>query len=460
MLKDPGSFRDPSGQVFEHDGQIFRQVFKLYAENYDLLIGSGLYKSLLNKGLIIEHQEVNIFGDLDTNNVYKILSPERVPFISYPSEWCFGQLKDAAIATLDIQIESLKFGMVLKDASAFNIQYIGNQPKLIDTLSFETYKKGTPWQAYKQFCEHFLSPLILFSKVDIGFHSLLATSLTGIPLALTTQLLPWHQKIRPSVFTHLVMHAKAQRKYEDEKIQTTNSLFTVDYLLFLARSLKKLIESLHWEAPTQWGSYYDKDVLPAYFEEKEKVIGAWIFGIGPQTMWDLGANDGAYSQLGAKLGIQVRSMDVDLGAVEKNYLKNKKERNPFILPLVSNLSMPTPAFGWGLTERKSLFEREHPDLVIALGLLHHLVITEGVPLEKVSALFSDLSNELIIEFIPKHDPKVVKLLQNRADVFATYTEQDFLNVFNQDFELVKSIRLTSGVRSLYHFKSKKQLINR
>ncbi len=183
------SFRDPSGFLFSRNGALYRQINRVYADDYDHLISSGLYDQLVKSGLLIPHREVSekpVYPEL----AVKVIQPELVPFISYPYEWSFSQLKDAALATLAIQKRSIKAGMSLKDASAYNIQFINGKPTLIDTLSFEIYKEGKPWDAYRQFCQHFLAPLALMARVDVRLGQLLRVFIDGIPLDLASRLLP------------------------------------------------------------------------------------------------------------------------------------------------------------------------------------------------------------------------------------------------------------------------------
>ena len=184
--KNPGSFRDPSGHLFQDNGVLFRQVNASYQKNYELLINSGLYSSLLKQKKLIEHKEI----DSDNHDYYKLLKPSFIENISYPYEWSFTQLKDAALLTLDIQKQSLIKGLSLKDASAFNVTFNKGRPIFIDTLSFESYSEGAPWVAYKQFCQHFLAPLSLMSLTDIRLGALLKNYIDGIPLDLTSTLLP------------------------------------------------------------------------------------------------------------------------------------------------------------------------------------------------------------------------------------------------------------------------------
>ena len=205
-----GSFRDPSGFVFERQGELYRQVNVIHAEHYDHLVASGLYDHLVRSGLLIPHQEVEIPASEPTR-AYRVLKPERIDFVSYPYEWSFGQLRDAARVTIKAQAAALDHGMSLRDASAYNIQFQRGHPLLIDTLSFEKLPEGSPWVAYRQFCQHFLAPLALMSHRDVRLGQLLRIHLDGIPLDLAVRLLPWRTRLRPSLLLHLFLHARSQR---------------------------------------------------------------------------------------------------------------------------------------------------------------------------------------------------------------------------------------------------------
>lgn len=216
-----GSFRDPSGFVFRQDGIIYRHVNIVYKENYDYLITSGLYQDLTGRGLLIPHDEVDI-DYAKSESAYKTLRPKLVEFISYPYEWCFSQLKDAALTTLQIQKRSLEYGMTLKDASAYNIQFMAGKPTLIDTLSFEKYHEGEPWVAYKQFCQHFLAPLALMSYRDIRLNQLFRIYIDGVPLDLASSLLPLRTRFNPPLLFHIHLHAVSQKHYADKPIKRKN----------------------------------------------------------------------------------------------------------------------------------------------------------------------------------------------------------------------------------------------
>ncbi len=212
------SFRDPSGFVFKQDDEFHRQVNLAYKKDYDLLMSSGLYRQLSKAKALITHQELSLDLSPLLEIAYKIIKPQQLGFISYPYEWCFNQYKDAAILTLSIARRALEYGISLKDASAYNIQFLDGRPIFIDTLSFEAYQEGLPWVAYKQFCQHFLAPLALMAKTDTRLSALMRNYIDGIPLDLASKLLPRSTKLNFGLATHIHFHAKSQEKYADQEI--------------------------------------------------------------------------------------------------------------------------------------------------------------------------------------------------------------------------------------------------
>jgi hypothetical protein len=221
LSREPGSFRDPSGFVFVTDGVLYRQVNRVYEPHYRQLVRSGLYEELVAHRLLVPHEEVDIAAD--SVDACAILRPERIPFISYPYEWCFSQLKAAALQTLDIQKRALARGMTLRDASAFNIQFRGTSPIFIDSLSFGSYTAGQPWAAYRQFCQHFLGPLALMSTVDASLNQLTRVHLDGVPLALTARLLPARTRLRPGLGVHIHLHGRTDARLSSGKISGTGA---------------------------------------------------------------------------------------------------------------------------------------------------------------------------------------------------------------------------------------------
>jgi len=320
------SFRDPSGFIFKRDGVLYRQVNQAYSKAYDKLMTGGLYASLTDQGLLIPHEEVDE-PPLDPALAYRVIRPRMVPFISYPYEWSFSQLKDAALLTLKAARIGLEHGMVLKDASAYNIQFINGQPILIDTLSFDIYKEGTPWDGYCQFCQHFLAPLALASMVDIRFIQLLRVYIDGIPLDLASHLLPGKTKIGlAGLAVHIHLHAKAQRQYSDKQVSQAQAVrLSKAAFLNMLDGLEKTIQPLKWEPKgTEWGNYY---TITNYSDDalriKGEIVGRFVEIAAPKIAWDLGANNGLFSRELARRGVETIASDIDPAAVEQNYLALK-----------------------------------------------------------------------------------------------------------------------------------------
>lgn len=444
------SFRDPSGFLFRRTGLIYRQINASYKRNYDHLMNSGLYKALTDSELLISHQEVNI-NSLIPDKAYKVIKPEPVPFISYPYEWCFSQLKDAALITLEIQKKSLDFGMSLKDCSAYNIQFRKGKPILIDTLSFEEYREEQPWVAYRQFCQHFLAPLALISYKDVRLNNLSRVYIDGIPLDLASSLLQFRTRFVFSLLIHIHLHAKAQVHFADKAVDTTKVHMTRLSFMGLIDSLESAIRQLKWKArSTEWGDYYkDTNYSPEGFQHKRQIVYDFLNRINPRIVSDFGANTGMFSRIAADKGLEVISFDIDPSAVENNYAQCIAGGETKVLPLVLDLTNPSPGIGWNNKERMSMLERSSSDTVLALALIHHLVISNNLPFKEIADFFSGICKSLIIEFVPKEDSQVKRLLSAREDIFLNYTPKSFERHFKEKFVILDSVTVKDSKRSLY-----------
>ncbi len=446
------SFRDPSGFIFKRDGVLYRQVNQSYSDAYEKLISSGVYAALTKAGALIPHTE-SAEKPADPLLAYKVIQPEPVPFISYPYEWSFTQLKDAALLTLGVTRTALEKGMILKDASAYNIQFINGKPVLIDTLSFDIYQEGAPWDAYRQFCQHFLAPLALASLVDIRLTQLLRVYIDGIPLDLASSLLPGKTKMGLSgLALHIHMHARAQQQYADKAVSQAAAVkISKAALLNLLNSLEKTIQPLKWEPKdTEWGNYYNAtNYSDDALKSKGMLVGKFVERVNPKTAWDLGANNGLFSRELSKRGVVTTASDIDPAAVEQNYLAIKSTGERCLLPLVIDLTNPSPAMGWAHSERNSLLERGPVDLVMALALIHHLAISNNVPLETVAEFLASAAKYAIVEFVPKSDSQVKRLLATRKDIFDKYTEAGFETAFSEEFEILEKEPIPGSQRTLY-----------
>jgi len=452
--RQPASFRDPNGFLFTSEGVLYRQINKKYSGNFDQLIQSNLYQDLIKRGWLVPHEEVKPDFPLDSQ-AYKIIKPLDLGFISYPYEWSFSQLKDAALLTLKIQKRALKYGMSLKDSSAYNIQFNleTGKPVLIDTLSFEVYEEGKPWVAYRQFCQHFLAPLVLGAYKDIRLQQLLRIHLDGIPLDLASSLLPKTTYLHFGVMTHLHIHASAQQRFAGQDTDSSSVKRQMNKTAFLGLidSLMRTVSQLSWEPKdTEWGAYYDNtNYSDESMDQKSGLVRAFIERIAPKSVWDLGANTGRFSRIASRQEIPTISFDIDPAAVEKNYLQLKKDNESHLLPLIIDLTNPSADKGWANRERKALGERAHADLILALALIHHLAISNNVPLAMISDYFSELAPWLIIEFVPKSDSQVQRLLVSREDIFDNYTQDGFEIAFEQRYHIRDVAVIQGSERRLY-----------
>ena len=453
------SFRDPSGFLFSREGVLYRQVNQIYAEDYDALINSSLYTRLTNAGLLIPHEEVSVAPE-DQALAYKIIKPQPLPFISYPYEWSFSQLKDAALATMTIQKFALESGMVLKDASAYNIQFHNGKPILIDTLSFEIYREGEPWVAYRQFCQHFLAPLALVAHTDVRLNQLLRVYIDGIPLDMAARLLPRRTRYGLGLATHIHLHAAAQKRYADKAVSKEQTSRKMNKMQFmgLMDSLETTTRKLNWKpSGTEWGDYYtasSSHYSTSAFEHKKQLVSRFLERLQPTSTWDLGANTGEFSRLAANRGSYTIAFDIDPAAVEQNYLQVKQNKDTLMLPLVMDFTNPSPSVGWHNQERHSLLERAPADVLLALALIHHLAISNNVPLLRLAEFLSDLGYWLIIEWVPKEDSQVQKLLASRRDIFLEYHQAGFEAACEPYFTIHEKVPIQDSPRVLYLMEKK------
>jgi SAM-dependent methyltransferase len=453
-VADPGSFRDPSGFIFRRDGIVYRQINRSFGREWDDLVASGLLDTLHAKGILIGHESAPLDTALRANLAHAVIRPEALDFVSYPYEWSFGQLRDAALLTLEAQTAAAEAGFTLRDATAYNVQFQRGRPLLIDTLSFERAEPGAAWLAYRQFCEHFLAPLALMARRDVRTGLMLREFVDGIPLDLAATLLPFRTKLNPGLLSHVHLHARAQTRYADraDAGAAAASRRTMSPLRqrALIDSLRRTVEGLRWEpSGTEWADYADNT---SYGEDaarrKDELVRDFLRDAPGERVWDLGANTGRFSRIAAELGRRVVAWDVDPAATERHYRRVRADGTTTILPLVLDLANPSPGLGWANTERGSLGDRADADVVLALALVHHLAISRNVPLDRLADFFAALAPGLIVEFVPKDDPMVRRLLATREDVFPDYTIEGFRAALGRRFEILAEAAIQGSSRSL------------
>jgi ribosomal protein L11 methylase PrmA len=457
VARDPASWRDPSGFVFRRDGVVYRQVAPRFQDEWTAFATSELARRLIEQGRLLAFTEADPSLAAD-GRAAAVIRPDPLDFVSYPYEWTFGELRDAALLTLDVLTDALASGFVLKDASAYNVQFRGIRPVLIDHLSFERSSPDEPWIAYRQFCEHFLAPLALIVERDIRMTRLLRGSIDGIPLDLAASLLPGRTRLRLGLATHLHLHSRAQRQHAgDGAAPASRPTLSAGRLRNLIESLRSTVEGLRWNAAgTEWADYADQSHASyADSDAKARSVESMLSAVGGGRCWDLGANTGRYSRVAAELGYQVLAFDIDPGAAERHYRALKADGREAITPLVMDLADPSPSLGWAERERRGLLERADADVALALALVHHLAIGRNVPLPMVMDLFATLALQAIVEWVPRGDPMVDRLLASREDIFEDYDEAGFQAAAESRFEVVSRLPIEGSGRVLYHLRQRR-----
>jgi ribosomal protein L11 methylase PrmA len=442
-----GSYKDPSGFVFMANNIICRQVNQVYATRYDHLMQSGLYEALTAKQWLVPHTELNE-NLTHTGEWYKTLRPEPIHFISYGYEWTGSQLRDAGILTLLIMRISMEHGMILKDATPYNVQFHSGRPLFIDTLSFDWYDEAKPWIAYRQFCETFLFPLLLEKYTGIPSHHWLTMHPDGVPAGTAASLLPFKSRFNAGVYLHVFLPASVSRK---GKAHSKPVSFSKQKMLNLLQHLESMLRTTgDLKAGTTWSNYYDETILGQdYLQTKENIFRNMLAATEAGTALDLGANNGYFSRILAEGNRQVIATDFDFMCIHHLHAQTKKEKIRNILPLILDIANPSAGSGFNNTERPAFHQRIRTELVTALALIHHLAISKNIPLPQLAAYFNGIAPQLIIEFPSKEDEKVKLLLSNREDIFSDYTEAGFEAAFMPYFDIREKSRIPGTHRILY-----------
>ena len=407
MIKDSASFRDRSGYVFSWEGKIYRWISPEYLPQYQHLMDSGLYRALVDRRLMIAHKEVVLDGFDDGGGI--VIQP-----------------------------------------SAYNIQFLTGYVVLIDTLSFDFYQEGSPWGAYGQYCRHFLAPLMLMSNVDFRLGHLMQSFIDGIPLDLASTLMKGGGM---AAQMHIHAHAKSVARHNDDGKKGTvkQAIMKKSTLVAFCDSLRKDTAKLQsMKAVTEWGDYYSNtNYSDMATKSKEAIVRDMLSSIDNlKNVWDFGANDGRFSRIANELDAHVVAFDIDENAVTSNW-KEVKVSHRKMLPLILDLSAPSPAIGFANAERKSLFDRQKPNCIMMLAVIHHMAISNNLPFEKIAAWIAKLTDNLIIEFVPKDDSQIQVLLATRKDIFPDYDCDHFETAFGHLFKLEKKIPVEGSKRIMY-----------
>lgn len=458
--RDRGSFRDPDGYILRQGERIFRVILPAAVERWRQFAACGLAAELQSAGLMVGTEEVPadaLGADYPLPADSIVLQHERIPFISYPYEWTFEMLRDAGLLQLDILDRALRHKWILKDATAYNVQFHGVKPLFIDVLSFAPLQTGEVWAGYNQFCRMMLYPLMLEAYKRIPFQPWLRSELEGIDPVVFSRMFRGLEHRRSGVLSHVTAQAYLQRKFAsaDHSVrqQIKSAGMTPQMIARNVQRLRKLLFNLRLSrqrTATVWSDYSRTHYADDALTRKEAFVSDSIAGRHFALAWDLGCNDGHFSRIVARSAQTVVAMDSDAGSIDRLYQELRAEQRVNILPLLMNVANPSPSQGWASAERSSLTGRGRPDMTLALALVHHLVISANVPLPALLQWLAENTRELVIEFISKDDVMVRRLLLNKDDTYADYHRAAFEQYLQQWFHIQAQTELPGGTRFLYH----------
>lgn len=459
LLKNPGSFRDPAGQVFEYGDRIIRVVNKYGKDRFQYLLDNNVIKNSIEEGFLIETKDVTSeFKNSDYNDACFFLEHKKIDYISYPYEWGFYQLKSAALFHLDFQLYLLNKNVKLIDSSAYNIQFINHKPVFIDVLSLEKYQEGEYWMGHSQFLQQFLNPLLLRSIKGIHFNDWYKGNLDGIKTSDINDILSLKDKLSFNVLFSVVFLANLEKKNREnpkeafEKVKKKKSLSKNSYKSLLVQ-LKNWIKKLKpLRKKTIWDDY---STVNSYLKNQEdikiKKINSFIKKNKPKIVADVGCNDGLYSFESLKAGAdKVIGFDIDINVIDKAFNKSV-ENNANFLPLYFNAMNPSSNLGWNERERKSFSNRKNFDAVIALAFEHHLALGNNVPLDETIKWIMNFAPTGLIEYVDKKDETVKQMLSLKGDIFPNYNLKEFENIISLNGKILEKTVITE-TRILYEFK--------
>lgn len=459
--RDPGSFRDPRSRVFRHDGNVYRTLSQRALEDWHALSSSDWWPKLVDEGKVVATSEIPLSGvELAEQPTAwaGCLRHEPLPLVSYPYEWSFSMLRDAAILQLELMAEAVGQGFVLRDATPYNVQWRGSQPIFVDIGSFARLEPGEPWLAYRQFCELFLFPLLVTAYRNIPFQPLLRGALDGIPADLCRRLLGARDLLRPGVLVDVVLQSRLTRATAASDLAVRNDLRSAGFSSqLIARNvdrLRRLLAGLRWKPErSAWSEYGSEH---GYGDEDHDAKRRFVAEVAAQRRWaqawDLGCNTGEYTRILAAHADLVVALDGDQLAIERLYAASRSDPalRQRVLPLVIDLADPSPGLGWRHRERPALEQRARPELVVCLALVHHLAITHHLPLPEIVDWLADLAPELVVEMVGTEDPMVRRLLRNQWETHEGYGHEPFASNLGRRFQIVRRLELAGGRRVLYH----------
>ena len=444
---DPGSFRDPASHVVFDGERVLRLLDDRGLEAWQQLESSTFFSNAVESGRLISTTQID---DVPDGAVGALQHP-RIPFVSYPYEWTFSMLKDAALLQLDLLAEALAAGITIKDATPFNIQFVEGNPVFIDIGSFEKYRDGEPWIGYRQFTRQFLFPLMLRAWADLPFQPWLRGDMEGPTAGDMKQILSGGKRLKPSALMHVSLQARMEERMSGASVRSDlkDAGFSADLILANVRKLRSLIESLTWDHGVEgWSEYQSCDHVGRDRETKAEFLRGALARSNPKRVIDLGANDGYFSVIAAEGGSLAIAVDGYEPVLEELYRTGHGEN---IAIVVSELTNPSPAQGWAGQERPALMDRAKPDHVIAYGVIHHLIYTASIPPVTVLNWLRSFDVPTTLEFVSPDDEMVAKLTANKLELelHPGRSEAEFRVLLDRNFSIRQEHALEGGTRVIF-----------
>ena len=454
---DPGSFRDPLSQVFVEDGRILRGLTATGLADYDAVEAHPFFTELQGEGRVVQTERLTEGSHPLHQQWSGVLRHQRIEVVTYPYEWTFEMLRDAALAQIEVTRRAVASGFSVKDATSYNVVFDGTRPVFIDIGSFERPHRREPWPGYRQFCELFLNPLVIQALGGVPFHPWLRGASGGIGVIETTALVPLRRRILHGRLVHLTLQARAARKALTAEASgpadagTKQAGFSPTLIAAQLDSLEKTVRGLRWKAQRSvWSDYSDRshyggDDLPA----KRAFVAAATEATRPALALDLGANDGMFSLLALEHGAErVVAADFDHLVVDRLYRHLRDIGEDRILPIVLDLVNPSAGSGWRGRERQPFVDRVRPDLVLCLAVVHHLALTNTIPFDEIVDFLADLGGTLVVELPHRDDPMVELLLaRKRPGLFDHYDRDEWERSLGRRYRIDE--RQVLGTRTLY-----------
>jgi hypothetical protein len=458
---EPASFRDPASTVAYLDGRVLRGLTKQGAADFEALAAAPFFERAMAEGRLVRTWQASpeeLPQGLGEEGWVGVLEHQRIPLVTYPYEWTFSMLKDAALVHLDLLLEALDAGLTMKDGYAYNLAFSGARPVFIDVGSFEPVRQGEPWAGYRQFCQTMLYPLLLQAHKDVRFQPWLRGQVGGIQPQELVRLFTGRDRLRPGVLKHVVLHGAMDRRHSGSRAQDTQQAlkaagFSTELQRAAVAGIRKLVARLEWRrSASEWKDY---QATSSYSQAERELKAAFVEraleGKDARLVFDLGGNDGTYSRVAARHAQLVVCADGDDLVLDGLYRSLQRDGEQRVLPAYLDLADPSPGLGWRGRERPGFFDRAQPDAVLALALLHHLAITGNLPLAQLVDWLHGLGGRLVVEFVDAADPMADRLLANKPPgMHGDYRRELFERLLEARFEVIERQQLPSGTRTLYH----------